>query len=419
MRRSTRGSPARKKDGYAALDQLLNTEFADVADMKVTEVDPARLESLLRIMIKGMLQYVEPDMYEIVGLRFVMGFLDHILHEGMGNIFHTLDGLMEVVYEAHGAEPELYDMKKVLSKKSKNADRLRASFKRAFEVASKHAKIQKRQADDEYDVDFEMPGDCIYSAVYDKLIAPADEFLYEIYELTSGTDGLYYGSVFNELQYLAEDVGILSMDLRTAAFSLGTHLGLYFFVRPDYIPDQDRITEVRKTMTDFARGMKAFDPEEVEIPEGLSDVDKEVFADLMKAVAPLARAVHKPILKLAKMLKQGDDEGVCDFFTDYTVDLLGNSLEEVIALVRMIREGARMKADVIERLSQAARDGRGEDVMVALFTKMAHHAMEEGYRLDDFMMFAGMLLDQVDHDISPDAYGSGDFYAPKAFAFKK
>merc|ERR1711976_1119507 len=82
-------------------------------------------------------------------------------------------------------------------------------------------------------------------------------------------------------------------------------------------------------------------------------------------------------------------------------------------VINVVRAGAEAKKDVLERLIGNIADGRGEEFFVALFTKLAHGAMAEGYRLEDYMWFACSVLDSVDRDLNPDAFGSGDAYRPQ------
>jgi len=405
----------------------LDNEYSDVKDLPVYEVEPERLEGLLRTMIAGLAENVEEDMWQVVGLRFVIGFLDHIIHEGMDKIFEIVDGLFSTMHTMNLIEDMdnralTFNKRAFLYKNSKNAKRLHENYERALTDANKKAKTPIKRLFGDYGDYGDFSGDfgdydysgyeyCVYNAVYDTLIAPADEFLYNVFMLTSGKDGLCYGSIFNELKFMAEDCGILSLSLRDASYVIGTHLAGYMFIRPEYIPTEDKFKDLRLLMKAFADDMKDFDAKEVPTPDALSDVDKEVFRMVMKNVNPLIREVHKPIRALSKIMKQDDGEGYINFFTEYTGTVMAEQLEMLYSVASRFREAAKEKADVIGRLSEAAREGRGEDLMVALFTKLAHAAMSEGYRLEDFMDYACEVLDQVDHDLNPEAYGD-NFYLP-------
>merc|ERR1711893_357955 len=108
---------------------------------------------------------------------------------------------------------------------------------------------------------------------------------------------------------------------------------------------------------------------------------------------------------------EGDAHNIAGFFLGVAAHVLSEQFEMLNNVINVVREGAQMKADVIGRLADAISNGRAEDVFVAIFVQMAHASLSDGYRLDEFMYFAGHLLDQVDREISGDV-GSGDNFLP-------
>merc|ERR1712170_66703 len=396
------GSGSEDADPYAVIEFIrgyLEDNIGAELDKPVFEADMDAIGHTFGAVVHILAANIPEKLGPLVAARFTQSFLDYVVYDGVCDLWRLADEFYHGIYENLYSGDSGYgsgDYYKrssspmdSLSKRSKNFERL----DKALQKLSKGKRSLRS-----------MQG----KATEKRIFAGSEYSGYG-----SGFELDFYTVVY-ELESMAEDDGLLSRSLRDSAMEVTYHLAYYMFT-PAYdgfLPDGSIIETMAQKVDDYNAGMNYLENADNFADVPLEGAERAAFMKLVTALAPMAMAMKDPLDRLSGHLRTGDPHEIAGFFLGVMAHVLSDQFEILATLENTVREGAEMKKDVIGRLVQAMCDGRGEEVFVAIFTKMGHSAVADGYRLDDFMYFAGQLLDQVDHDINPDAYGSGDFYLP-------
>merc|ERR1711976_713526 len=396
------GSGSEDADPYAVIEFIrgyLEDNIGAELDKPVFEADMDAIGHTFGAVVHILAANIPEKLGPLVAARFTQSFLDYVVYDGVCDLWRLADEFYHGIYENLYSGDSGYgsgDYYKrssspmdSLSKRSKNFERLDKALqklskgKRSLRSMQGKATEKRIFAGSEYSgygSGFELD---FYTVVYERIVGPADEFLYGIYDLISAHDPYYYGSFFYELESMAEDDGLLSRSLRDSAMEVAYHLAYYMFT-PAYdgfLPDGSIIETMAQKVDDYNAGMNYLENADNFADVPLEGAERAAFMKLVTALAPMAMAMKDPLDRLSGHLRTGDTHEIAGFFLGVMAHVLSDQFEILATLENTVREGAEMKKDVIGRLVH-------------------------------FMYFAGQLLDQVDHDINPDAYGSGDFYLP-------
>ncbi|ELT97995.1 hypothetical protein CAPTEDRAFT_227120 [Capitella teleta] len=356
---------------HSEIHQKVQGHAAEFADTPVFQVPVEVLGGLFIDIAETMSSHIPEEMTPIVAARFTEAFMTVLINNGMDHVWEMASQHLIMLTELDGGN----DMQKKSS------------------IAKQVKRWDKREAP--------SAGDNVeyWTAVFDVLIAPNQAVLQDIYEMMSEVDTEYYGNFFVDMYYMAEDDALLSRSLDQSAIDVGESLAVAMYTPSAHPDPADLAANVIGRM-----GQWVNEVQELSVDDALERVDlkpkeKEAMGNLLRGIIPLIEEFVEP----AKTLLQ-----ICEYNPDkmprFFVGVLGHILEEQYNELRMIlpaiQHGAEVKADVIGRLIATISSGKGEDFFIALFTKMAHHAVNDGYDLDRYMTWAGDLLDQLDADFS-------------------
>jgi hypothetical protein len=351
---------------HDAINALIKEHAPEFADTPTYKVDPEVIGKLFGAIIKQMMEYSPKDMADLVIARFARSFMSGVIYDGVNHVWEVAGGHINLMYEMNGENPPV---KKHLPKR----------------------RIVKRE-----EMGGEGPVD-YWGAVFSTLVEPNYNVIKNIYSELEACDRDYHGDVFIDLYMMSEYDGLLSKSLTESTIEVGHVLGYAMFQPPSSPCPADLLAKVTGHISDWIEMQKMANTDFVAyLP--IKEEEKKLVVNVLRSLIPLIADYIKPVETFVELAKT--KEGLEDFFLIAISKTLEENYAELNAVVQAVDEGAKAKADVLGRLIKAMEEGRGMDVFKSLFIKMAHHALSQGYGLEEYMYWAGGILDQVDADIN-------------------
>jgi len=415
-------------DPFEEIYSYLQLNAADILDKPVNQVPEDRIASLLDGVSEILDRHVDPAMESTVGLRFFSAFFEHVIYEGTEKIWEIADSISREVEElremSEGASEKRERSKRSLADRRMQAKELAMTARSAKDMSlskkffEEHApKIDTRQLQDSStsesgsesseDDDFSGYQYCHFSAIWEHIAGPAYAAVWGIRNVTQGFDYNYYGNIFYSLEYGAES-GILQAPVEHAIYAYAYEMATVMYTPPAEYPTNETWARIIPIMMAVVEKMENFDATSVPEVSLLSDDQAAIFAQVYLAVGPLIQEAAVPLRHLLDAILNDDEAGIEATISSYIVRIFEKQLYILANLGDILRQKLPEKADAMATIYRALKEGKQDDVFVALFAEIAEGAMASGQRLENLIWWFDSILDHVAFAVdTPKGDGAG------------
>jgi len=405
-------------DPFEEVYNYLQENEADILSKPVYKVPEERLNTLLSNVVDILGKHVDEDLGSVVSIRFIVAYFEHVLYDGTEKIWQIADEISRQITELQEMS-DVASMNRKRVARSLESNKMKARENALRALSAKNMKLTKKYFEDQApkvdlrSLDDDAEGDdfsgedfsgyeyCQFAAVWEHIAGPAYYAAWAIRNTTSSFDYYYWGNIYYELEYLAEDEAILQAPVEEAIWAFASQIGGVLFTPPAEFPDDKVWERIVPLMYGIVEAMENFDGTDVPEVEALSEDKAAIFAQIYLAVGPLIQESAKPLRTLLDAVLAGDFEGIEGAIVDYIGKVFGRQLYILSNLSKIIREQLPKKADALATIVQGITAGKEDDVFTALFTKIAEDGLRDGARIEDLIWWFGHILDHVALVVEP------------------
>ncbi|ELT92787.1 hypothetical protein CAPTEDRAFT_228050 [Capitella teleta] len=369
---------------HGGIHQLVQKHAAEFADTPFFDVSFEVIGPLILEITNTMASHIPEELQDLVAARFTAAFMSVWISGGLEHVWGMLYRAMEQANE-FGDQGDI-DFRSTIAKKAMAARRW------------------ARQAPNE--TENEDP----WMVAIRHFIAPNQNALEDIHVMMAEADSDFYNNFFVEMDSMAEDEGILSRTLDQCAIDIADRMATAMFTPSSHPAAEDLLSRVLVRVGQWIADVQSLSEDTLD-DVNLTQEDKEALANVIRGLLPLLGEYVKPVQQMLEIC-QNNPEKMPEFLFRIFGQQMDEEYSEVQKVIPAVRHGLEIKSAVIERLIDIISNGGGKDFFVGLFIKLAHQALMEGYGLDEYMIWAGDLLDQLDADFNETQPGAGPGAGP-------